>query len=154
MSKTVAVIGGGVAGLETSIQLEKLGYTVNLFEKESQLGGHAGKWDRLFPNRRHANEVIESLTSRIKDKVQVSLSTQVTNIVRENGSFNVESNGKGLKADAVVLTTGFELFPANKKEEYGYGIFDNVITSAELEAMFAANGEKAEKDKWGMLQLK
>jgi heterodisulfide reductase subunit A len=139
MNKTVAVIGGGVAGLETSIQLEKLGYNVNLYEKETQLGGHAAKWDRLFPNRRHATEVIESLTSRINDMVQVNLSSQVTEIKRENGSFQLEANGKSIKADAIVLTTGFELFPASKKEEYGYGIFENVITSAELESMFSTN---------------
>ena len=141
MTKTVAVIGGGVAGLETSIQLEKLGYNVNLYEKDDQLGGHAGKWDRLFPNRRHATEVIGSLTSRIKDKIQVSLSTPVTEIKRDKDSFQVEANGKNLRADAIVLTTGFELFPANKKEEYGYGIFENVITSAELETMFSSNGK-------------
>jgi len=141
MNKTVAVIGGGVAGLETSIQLEKLGYKVDLYEKDSKLGGHAGKWDRLFPNRRHAPEVIDSLTSRIKDKVQINLAATVNQIKRENGSFLVDANGKSQKADAIVLTTGFELFPANKKEEYGYGIFDNVITSAELEKMFADHGK-------------
>ncbi len=141
MNKTVAVIGGGVAGLETSIQLEQLGYNVHLYEKDSQLGGHAGKWDRLFPNRRHATEVIESLTSRVKGKVQINLSNQVTEIKRDKGSFQVEANGKSQKADAIVLTTGFELFPASKKEEYGYGIFENVITSAELESMFSSNGK-------------
>lgn len=143
MNKTVAVIGGGVAGLETSIQLEKLGYTIDLYEKDSELGGHAGKWDRLFPNRRHATEVIDSLTSQIKGKVQINLAAQVNEIKRENGSFLVQANGKYLKADAIVLTTGFELFPANKKEEYGYGIFENVITSAELESMFSSNGKPA-----------
>ncbi|RPH27276.1 MAG: CoB--CoM heterodisulfide reductase iron-sulfur subunit A family protein [Bacteroidales bacterium] len=141
MSKTVAIIGGGIAGLETSIQLEKLGYDVTLYEKDKALGGHAGKWDRLFPNRRHATEVIDSLTSRIKDKVQINLAATVNQIKRENGSFLVEANGKSQKADAIVLTTGFELFPANKKEEYGYGIFENVITSAELESMFSSNGK-------------
>jgi len=141
MNKTVAVIGGGVAGLETSIQLEQLGYNVHLYEKDSQLGGHAGKWDRLFPNRRHATEVIESLTSRVQSKVQINLSSQVTEIKHDNGSFQVEANGKSQKADAIVLTTGFELFPASKKEEYGYGIFENIITSAELESMFSSNGK-------------
>jgi heterodisulfide reductase subunit A2 len=141
MSKTVAIIGGGIAGLETSIQLEKLGYDVTLYEKDTTLGGHAGKWDRLFPNRRHATEVIESLTKAISNKTQINLAVQVTDIKRENGSFLIEANGKGQKADAIVLATGFELFPANKKEEYGYGIFENVITSAELESMFSANGK-------------
>jgi heterodisulfide reductase subunit A len=141
MSKTVAIIGGGIAGIETSIQLEKLGYEVNLYEKDSTLGGHAAKWDRLFPNRRHANEVIDSMTNSIGAKTKISLSTQVSSIYRQNGSFEITANGATQKADAVVLATGFELFPANRKEEYGYGIFDNVITSAELEKMFAENGK-------------
>ncbi len=141
MNKTVAVIGGGVSGLETSNQLEKLGYNVHLYEKDSQLGGHAGKWDRLFPNRRHASEVIDSLKNGINNNVQVNLATQVNEIKRENGAFLIETNGKSQKVDAIVLTTGFELFPANKKEEYGYGIFENVITSAELETMFSSNGK-------------
>jgi heterodisulfide reductase subunit A2 len=141
MSKTVAIIGGGIAGLETSIQLEKLGYDVTLYEKDATLGGHAGKWDRLFPNRRHATEVIESLTKTIGNKTQINLSVQVTDIKRENGSFLIEADGKDQKADAIVLATGFELFPANKKEEYGYGIFENVITSAELESMFSSKGK-------------
>lgn len=141
MSKTVAVIGGGIAGLETSIQLEKLGYNVSLFEKDSTLGGHAGKWDRLFPNRRHAVEVIDSLTKNIGNKTQINLDVQVTDIKRENGSFKLEANGRNQIADAIVLATGFELFTANKKEEYGYGIFENVITSAELEEMFSSHGK-------------
>ena len=41
-----------------------------------------------------------------------------------------------MNADAVIVATGFDLFDARRKEEYGYGIYDNVITSAELEDMF------------------
>jgi heterodisulfide reductase subunit A len=39
-------------------------------------------------------------------------------------------------ADAVIVATGFDLFKSARKEEYGYGIYDNVITSADLEEMF------------------
>jgi heterodisulfide reductase subunit A len=35
-----------------------------------------------------------------------------------------------------LLTTGFDIFEAEKKEEYGYGIYENVITSVELEQVF------------------
>jgi heterodisulfide reductase subunit A len=47
-----------------------------------------------------------------------------------------------LEADAVLMATGFDLFEARKKEEYGYGIYDNVITSADLEKMFASDNLK------------
>ena len=46
------------------------------------------------------------------------------------------STGEELTCDAVVIATGFTLFDARLKEEYGYGIYDNVVTSADLEHMF------------------
>ena len=46
------------------------------------------------------------------------------------------NEGKELTADAVIVATGFDLFKSARKEEYGYGIYDNVITSADLEEMF------------------
>lgn len=140
MSKTVAVIGGGVSGLEAAIQLKNFGYKVILFEKDDKLGGHAAQWDRLFPNQRPAKEVITGLSNQLEG-IEVNLSSEIQDINKNNGRFCIASNGKVSEADAVIVSTGFELFPAEKKEEYGYGLFENVITSAELEAMFHKNGK-------------
>jgi heterodisulfide reductase subunit A len=41
-----------------------------------------------------------------------------------------------MTADALVIATGFDLFKSSRKEEYGYGVYDNVITSEDLEGMF------------------
>ncbi len=49
---------------------------------------------------------------------------------------SVHYDGDEINADAVVVATGFDLFRSERKEEYGYGIYDNVITSADLEKMF------------------
>jgi heterodisulfide reductase subunit A len=51
-------------------------------------------------------------------------------------------DGKELYCDALVIATGYEVFDARKKEEYGYGIYDNVITSADLEVFFKNNKRK------------
>ncbi len=48
----------------------------------------------------------------------------------------ITNRGENLIADAVIVATGFDLFKSSRKEEYGYGIYDNVITSADLEKMF------------------
>ncbi len=37
--KKILVIGAGVAGLSAAVRLQKLGYAVTLYEKESQPGG-------------------------------------------------------------------------------------------------------------------
>ncbi len=47
------------------------------------------------------------------------------------------ATGERIECDAVALCSGFTLFDARIKEEYGYGIYDNVYTSADIERMFA-----------------
>jgi len=48
-----------------------------------------------------------------------------------------------LKVGAIVVATGFEIFDAKKKSEYGYGRYPNVITSLELERLLNASGPTA-----------
>jgi heterodisulfide reductase subunit A2 len=138
--KSVAIIGGGVAGIEAASILSELGYLVNLYEKEPAIGGHTARWDRLFPNQRLASEVINSITTSLKG-VNVNCLSKIEEISRKNGAFEITTNGEKHLADAVVIATGFELFPAEQKEEYGYGIFENIITSADLEKMFKDKGK-------------
>ncbi len=45
-----------------------------------------------------------------------------------------------LEVGAIIVTTGFELFDARKKEEYGYGVYDNVMTGLALERLLSASG--------------
>ena len=46
------------------------------------------------------------------------------------------SNGVSVACRAILFATGFHLFDASKKEEYGYGIYDRVITNRDLENWF------------------
>lgn len=45
-----------------------------------------------------------------------------------------------VEVGAIIVATGFEVFNARKKAEYGYGRYPNVITSLELERMLNASG--------------
>jgi len=45
-------------------------------------------------------------------------------------------NHKTYQADVVVVASGYTPFDAKRKEEYGYGIYNGVITSLDLEEMF------------------
>jgi len=137
MNKKVAVIGGGITGMATASALVDLGIEVVLFEKEMQTGGHVRNWDRLFPSRRPAEEVTGFLEKGLATGVDLRVGAKVTSVERKNGGFMIRpEKGQGVEAASVVLCMGFDLFDARKKEEYGYGIYDNVITSAELEAIF------------------
>lgn len=138
MNKHVIVIGAGPAGMEAAGQLLKNGCEVSLVEKDNITGGHLNEWFKLFPDRRASSEVLDYYKEIISRKeLRILSGTIVDKVARNHGSITVSLNkGNVLSADAVIIATGFTLFKSSRKEEYGYGIYDNVITSADLEAMF------------------
>ena len=182
MNNKVVVIGGGIAGMTAAGALAELGIDVVLLEKEAITGGHVKNWDRLFPNRRPGEEVIDFIGKKMGAGVEIRYGKEVVSINHVNHVFSIRTadsemqnangkvqnangkmqnaNGKmqnadsnmqndgleTLTADSIVLATGYELFDARRKEEYGYGIYDNVITSAELEAMFKEGKKIATHD--------
>ena len=50
MIGSVLVIGGGIGGIQTSLDLVDLGFKVYLVEKEASIGGHVAQLEKLFPN--------------------------------------------------------------------------------------------------------
>ena len=135
--KSIAIIGGGVAGLEAATNLSRMGFSVTVIEEKDQPGGKLNQWHALFPNRRPAAEVLASLKNHAKLGINMMLNTRVENIEKNDDGFALALNhNRMITAHAVLLATGFELFDASKKEEYGYGIYDNVITSVDLEQAF------------------
>ncbi len=138
MSKHVVVIGGGPAGLESAGQLAKSGFNVSVIEKEGKTGGHVNDWYKLFPDRRDSGEILSYLQNISQnDRIRLLTGTTVMEISRKKGLFSIVTDkSEELSADAVIVASGFDLFRSERKEEYGYGIYDNVITSADLEKMF------------------
>ncbi len=142
MSKKVLIIGAGVAGLEASGVLSKLGYNVTIVEESDRIGGKLNRWSHLFPSRRPASEVLEHLQLNLDPNTVIITNSKITDIAVKDTSIEASLNtGKHIDADAVLISTGFELFDAKKKEEYGYQIYENVITSADLEKIFKEGKE-------------
>ena len=46
---SVLVVGGGITGMQASLDLAEQGYKVYLIEKKSALGGHMAQLDKTFP---------------------------------------------------------------------------------------------------------
>ncbi len=48
-TKGVLVIGGGIAGIQTSLDLAKAGFRVHLVERTPSIGGRMSQLDKVFP---------------------------------------------------------------------------------------------------------
>ena len=46
---SVLVVGGGIAGIQSSLDLAESGYKVYLVEQKSAIGGHMAQLDKTFP---------------------------------------------------------------------------------------------------------
>ncbi|MBQ7061280.1 MAG: FAD-dependent oxidoreductase, partial [Clostridia bacterium] len=89
----IAVIGGGIGGMETAIQASKRGHSVDLFEKSGRLGGVFNAAAAMsFKEKDRA--LLEWYARELeKSGARVHMNTEITDI-------------DSLKADAVVIATG------------------------------------------------
>lgn len=136
-NKRIVIVGAGPAGLAAAGALSRLGATITIIDKDPDQGGHLARWHQLFPDRASAQILLEQLADEVPGEVERILGAEVTGGAVEPGMVELLlDNGTRVRADGLLLATGFELFDARRKEEYGYGIYDNVFTQVEIENMF------------------
>lgn len=136
----IAVIGAGPAGIEAASVLAQK-HHVTIFERS--LTGLDNLRDKalLFPDFRAAAELVSLLDDKTKNgNIKIHYDTPVVNLAFENGEWNLtDGQGRHHTFRYVLLATGYRVFDARLKEELGYGIYDGVITSLELERMIGEN---------------
>lgn len=49
MPKEVLVIGGGIAGMQASLDLANMGVKVHMVERKPSIGGAMAQFDKTFP---------------------------------------------------------------------------------------------------------
>lgn len=141
MNDNIIIIGGGIAGMEAARTLLALGHTPILIEASKELGGHVASWHKLFPDMSSAKDIVTRLRGEVTG-ANIFLGTRIISINRLADGYSLKlSNGIVVNASAVIVATGFNLFDATKKEEYGYGVYDHVITNADLEAWFSGKDD-------------
>jgi heterodisulfide reductase subunit A len=104
-----------------------------IVERDIELGGKARGWHKLFPSFTPAGDILKPIIARVREeRIRCFYGQEVTEIASDGV---VLRSGERIPGDAVVVATGFTLFDAHRKQEYGYGLYDNVITSVDLERM-------------------
>jgi len=245
------IIGGGIAGIQSALEIANAGKQVFLVEQTGTIGGHMAMFDKTFPTLDCAaciltpkmvsvgqHEMIRLLTRskvvavsgkpgsyrvkirqsarfvdvkscvacnqcsevcpvKVKSEFDAGISLRkaiyipfpqaVPNayLVDEKSCTFILSEGKkcgvcvkkcpkecinlnetdhilDIEVGNIILATGYEFLDVSKIEQYGYGVFPNVLTSIEFERLTNASGttggrivtktkrfnKKTEKDEW------
>jgi len=142
MSKPILVVGGGPAGLASAHSLASLGQKVVLIEKEDTLGGAPilTGYSKLVPSGEWAKDAIGRMVARVEQDPNVTIhkGTRVTRVDGEAGSFTCTlSDGETVQAGAIILCTGFTHFDSINKPEWGFGTYEDVLTTTQMEQMVA-----------------
>jgi heterodisulfide reductase subunit A len=218
----VMVVGGGVAGIQASLDLADSGFKVYLVDKGPSIGGVMAQLDKTFPTNDCSMCILSPklVATGRHPNITILTNTDITGLNGEAGNFEVKirrniryiiedkCNGCGICAQkcpieavdafneglanrgavyveypqavplkykidrekcigcgtcyeickaraieydqkesettlnvgSIVLAPGFEPFDAKLKSEYGYGRFQNVVTSIEFERILSASG--------------
>ena len=140
----VLVIGGGIAGIETSLQLASPYRKVYLVEKTSSLGGLIKNFEKTFPDMQPCQNFIQQKIEDVNknDNIKVFTNSEVEEILGFFGNFEIklkkntgENDLVNFDVGAVVLATGSTLLDPKNLSQYGYQKLDNVITSLDFEKM-------------------
>ena len=217
-SKNVLVVGSGISGIASALELANAGVSVYLLEKEAVVGGHAASFcckatdicskcsacvvfDKIKEAVTHprirllTSSTIKKLSGELGD-FHVEITQQPRHVNEERciacglcaevcpadpkaiyppfaeatpfsyildegrclrfkgekcdlcrGScptkaieFELKPKEQELRADAVIVATGFDVFDSKEKGSLGYGRYPNVLTGLDLEEVFAREG--------------
>ncbi len=218
----VLVVGGGVAGIQASLDLADSGFKVYLIDQGPSIGGVMAQLDKTFPTNDCSMCILSPklVATGRHPNITILTNAEITELNGEAGNFEVKlrkrsryiiedkCNGCGicaqkcpieavdiyneglsnrsaiyveypqavplkymidrekcigcgtcyeickakaidyyqqdseatLKVGSIILAPGFEAFDARLKSEYGYGRFQNVVTSIEFERILSASG--------------
>jgi heterodisulfide reductase subunit A2 len=75
VTKSVLVVGGGIAGIQAAISAANAGYQVHLVEREPSIGGHMAKFDKTFPTLDCAACIMTPKTVEVSQYPNINLLT-------------------------------------------------------------------------------
>ncbi len=143
VNKACLVVGGGLAGMTSSLSLANQGFEVYLVEKEHDLGGMARRLHYTLEGldvQAYLGDLIRQVYQH--PQVHVTAGATIVEVAGYVGNFQTtvlsEGRTKEIKHGAVILATGAEEY---RPTEYLYGEHDRVLTQLELEEQITQGEE-------------
>ena len=100
------VVGGGIAGLQATLELADAGYPVYLVEREPSIGGHMAQFDKTFPTLDCSACILTPKMSEVgqHDKVTMFTYSELEEVSGSVGNFKVKIRKRAKKVDAAKCT--------------------------------------------------
>jgi heterodisulfide reductase subunit A-like polyferredoxin len=143
VTRSVLVIGGGVAGLEAALGVARQGYPSYLVEKSSELGGIARRLRTTWKGEEVA-PYVEGLVQKVNDHplIQVFMESEVRDSTGILGNFTTTLGPAGKQGVPTVIDHGATIFATGgteyRPEEYLYGQHPNIFTHLDLDDAITA----------------
>ena len=143
VTKAALVIGAGLSGMTSAIELANQGFKVYLIEKENKLGGNLRRIHYLFNGEKPQDELEKLINTVIKnDNIHLFLNATINNIAGSVGEFKTDISCTGESAafehGVVIVATGASEYAP---KEYLYGEDERILTQLELERRLSTNIE-------------
>jgi len=121
------IIGGGVAGITTSLRLSEYGMKVHLVEKRPSIGGHMIQFPKVFPTLDCSQCILTPKMAEVSQSRNIDLYTysEVKEINGVPGDFNVKIWVKPRGVDlekCIGCGTCNTVCPGKAKDEYNEGL--------------------------------
>lgn len=142
--KSALVVGGGIAGMKSALELANQGYKVFLLEKTDKLGGNLRNIYYLL-NGEDPQEELEKIIKEVKENknIEIYFSSKIESVEGSVGNFRtrIKSNGREytLAHGVVIIAIGGKEY---EPKEYMYGEDERVLTQRQLEERIAKNNIK------------
>ncbi len=126
----VLVVGGGISGIQASLDLATAGFRVYLVDKAPAIGGHMSQLDKTFPTN-DCSMCIESpkfIECKRHPNIEIMTYTEVDSVEGEAGDFQVTLLKKPKYVDeskCTGCTSCVEYCPAKYPDQFNQEISDN-----------------------------
>jgi heterodisulfide reductase subunit A len=134
VTKSALVIGGGISGMVSALDLADQGIEVHLVEKGDELGGMLKSLGRLAISEQSSRDLLAELRSLIeRSNVVLHLGAEVEEAEGFIGDFKILlSSGEELNVGTIIVAIGSDLYVP---KEYGYGTDPRVVTNLDFEKL-------------------
>ena len=106
VTKRALVIGGGIAGIQTAIDIADAGYTVDIVEKTPSIGGRMSQLDKTFPTLDCSACILtpKMVEAAAHENITIHTYSEVEKVAGFVGNFTVDIRKKARSVDMSKCT--------------------------------------------------